>query len=59
MEKTLGFQEINVVKPDPNDIKALIEYQNIYHFYIQKITTSSYDHAYLEATTFNKFYTNR
>ena len=37
MEKTIEIPEIDLPKPQSNDLKELIEYQNIYQFYIQKI----------------------
>ena len=49
IEKTIDVPEIDLQKPQTNYIKKLIEYQNIYQFYIQKITISKYDEAYKEA----------
>ena len=49
MEKTIDIPEIDLPKPLTNNIKELIEYQNIYQFHIQKITISKYDEAYKEA----------
>ena len=50
IEKTMEIPEIDLPKPQSNDLKELIEYQDIYQFYIQKITTSKYQLAYDEAT---------
>ena len=50
IEKTMEIPEIDLPKPQSNDLKELIEYQDIYQFYIQKITTSKYQQAYDEAT---------
>ena len=50
IEKTMKTPEIDLPKPQTNNIKDLIEYQNIYQFYIQKITLSNYEQAYKEAS---------
>ena len=42
--------EIDLPKPQTNYIKDLIEYQNIYQFYIQKITLSNYEQTYKKAS---------
>ena len=40
IEKTIETPEIDLLKPQSNDIKGLIEYQNMYQYYIQKIAIS-------------------
>ncbi len=54
IEKTIDIQEINIPQPNSKNIKELIEYQNIYQFNIQKITTTHYEQAYKEASLLTK-----
>ena len=45
----MEIPEIIFPKTQSNEIKDLIEYQNIYQFYIQKIINSKYQQVYEEA----------
>ena len=45
----MEIPEMDLPKPQSNDLKELIEYQNIYQFYIKKITTSKYQQSYDES----------
>ena len=54
IEKTIETPEIDLTKLQLNDIKELIEYQNIYQFYIQIITISKYKKANEEVINLSK-----